>query len=120
VITVVGETLVDLIEDPTGQVDARPGGSAANVAVALARLGHPTSLLTHLGGDAHGRLVRDHLDASGVRLAPGTVIDGPRTSTARTTIDSHGQADVVKVNGAGRHRVGGAAVARPSRIRCLV
>jgi fructokinase len=92
VITVVGETLVDLIEDPPGEVVAHPGGSPANVAVALARLGLPTTLLTQLGDDAHGRMLRAHLAGSGVRLDPGSVPDLPSTSVARTRVDSDGQA----------------------------
>jgi fructokinase len=92
VITVVGESLVDLIEDPSGEAVAHPGGSPANVAVALARLGQPTTLLTQLGADAHGRLLRAHLAGSGVRLDPASVPDLPRTSVARTRVGADGQA----------------------------
>ncbi|TDC65502.1 carbohydrate kinase [Micromonospora sp. KC207] len=91
-ITVVGESLVDLIEEPTGEAIAYPGGSPANVAVALARLGEPTTLLTQLGDDAYGRLLRAHLAGSGVRLDPASVSDLPRTSVARTQLGADGQA----------------------------
>ncbi|WP_446215453.1 carbohydrate kinase family protein [Micromonospora sp. IBHARD004] len=91
-ITVVGESLVDLIEDPSGGAVAHPGGSPANVAVALARLGQPTTLLTQLGDDAHGRLLRAHLAGSGVRLDPASVPDLPHTSVARTRVGVDGQA----------------------------
>ncbi|WP_446210003.1 carbohydrate kinase family protein [Micromonospora sp. IBSANI012] len=91
-ITVVGEALVDLIEHATRDVVARPGGSPANVAVALARLGQPTTLLTQLGDDAHGRTLREHLSGSGVRLDPASVSDLPRTSVARTRVGLDGQA----------------------------
>ncbi|MFG2054652.1 carbohydrate kinase [Micromonospora sp. NPDC048930] len=91
-ITVVGESLVDLIEEPTGEATAHPGGSPANVAVALARLGEPTTLLTQLGDDAYGRLLRAHLAGSGVRLDPASVPDLPRTSVARTEVGADGQA----------------------------
>lgn len=91
-ITVVGESLVDLIEDSPDDVVAHPGGSPANVAVALARLGQPTTLLTQLGADAHGRLLRAHLAGSGVRLDPASVPDLPSTSMARTRVGADGQA----------------------------
>ncbi|SCL33414.1 fructokinase [Micromonospora rhizosphaerae] len=91
-ISVVGESLVDLIEDPSGEVIAHPGGSPANVAVALARLGQPTTLLTQHGDDAHGRLLRDHLAGSGVRLDPASVPDLPSTSVARSRVGADGQA----------------------------
>ncbi|GAA3191955.1 carbohydrate kinase [Dactylosporangium siamense] len=92
-ITVVGEALVDLIEGPPGGPSAYPGGSPANVAVALARLGADVSLLTQLGADPHGRLVLDFLAANGVRLAPGTRLDATPTSTAHTRLGPDGQAD---------------------------
>ncbi|TDC84539.1 carbohydrate kinase [Micromonospora sp. KC606] len=90
-IIVVGETLVDLIEDGAGRPVAHPGGSPANVAVALARLGLSTGLLTQLGDDPHGELLRAHLRDNGVRLAPGSLLDGAPTSVARTTFDGDGQ-----------------------------
>lgn len=91
-ITVVGEMLVDLIENPPGGVAAHPGGSPANVAVALARLGQPITLLTQLGNDAHGRMLRAHLRDNGVRLDPNSVLDLPSTSVARTRVSVDGQA----------------------------
>lgn len=91
-ITVVGEILVDLIEHTPGQTVAHPGGSPANVAVALARLGQPVDLLTQLGDDPHGRLLLAHLRDNGVALAPGSLTDCPRTSTARSSLTPDGQA----------------------------
>ena len=82
VITVVGEALVDLIEDAPGDPVAHPGGSPANVAVALARLGRSVNLLTQLGDDAHGQLLLAHLRDNGVR--PGTrLAAGLRRAPAR-------------------------------------
>jgi fructokinase len=92
VITVVGEALVDLIEHEPGRTVAYPGGSPANVAVALARLGERVGLLTQVGDDPHGELLRAHLRASGVGLAAGSLLDVPRTSTARTSLTPDGQA----------------------------
>ncbi|MGA9748926.1 MAG: carbohydrate kinase [Nocardioides sp.] len=77
-----GEALVDVVLPVEGpQVDA-PGGSPLNVAVGLSRLGLDTLLVTELGDDAYGRLVRHHVESSGVRLDEGSVVPGHRTSSA--------------------------------------
>jgi fructokinase len=72
VIVVCGEALVDLTVEPSrGPGDApryraSPGGSPANTAVGLARLGTPSALLGRLAGDRFGQLLRRHLTGSGV------------------------------------------------------
>lgn len=88
---VVGEALVDIVERPGTPPLAYPGGSPANVAIGLARLGREAQLLTWLGEDAGGDLVRDHLEASRVRIASGSQ-RAARTSTARALIDADGSA----------------------------
>lgn len=88
----VGEALVDVVVGPDGEdLGRHPGGSPANVALGLARLGHRAELLTWLGEDADGRLVQDHLAASGVRLAPGSTA-AAATSTATARLDPSGAA----------------------------
>ena len=67
-IVVVGEALVDVVVSSEGATTRAPGGSPMNVAVGLARLGLDTGLLTRLGPDEDGDLVREHLEDSGVRL----------------------------------------------------
>ena len=66
---VVGEALVDVVEAADGSVVERPGGSATNAAVALSRLLRPVLLATSYGPDERGRLLSEHLVASGVVLA---------------------------------------------------
>lgn len=88
---VVGEALVDVVARPDGTVTEHPGGSPANVAIGLARLGRPTHLLTRLGDDDRGRLVREHLARSGVHLVEGSVTTAP-TSVARAVLDAGGVA----------------------------
>lgn len=90
-VLVVGEALVDIVRTPDGQVSEHPGGSPANVALTLARLGRPTRLLTRLGDDERGRSVAAHLVESGVQLAPGSVVTAP-TSTAAAQLDAAGGA----------------------------
>ncbi len=87
-IAVCGEALVDLVGQPDGTqalFRAHPGGSPANVAVGLARLGVPTQLLARLSGDTFGRLLRDHLTGNGVRLEHAVAATEPSTLAAVST-----------------------------------
>jgi fructokinase len=93
-VLVVGEALVDVVDRQDGTTDRHPGGSPANVAVGLARLEHPVTLATRIGSDDDGALLRRHLEADGVRLAPGSVVTG-RTSTATAVLDRNGAATYV-------------------------
>ncbi|MFI1934659.1 carbohydrate kinase [Streptomyces sp. NPDC020330] len=87
---VIGECVADIVRQP-GEADrVHPGGSPANVAYGLARLGHDTTLLTQLGPDAHGRLIRDHLAAAGVEVRTDGAT-GP-TPSAAVTLDDRGHA----------------------------
>jgi fructokinase len=64
---VVGEALVDLVGQRGDRTfAAHPGGSPANVALGLARLGVPVTLMTRLGHDMLGEMVFEHLRANGV------------------------------------------------------
>lgn len=88
---VVGEALVDEVRTADGTVTAHPGGSPANVAIGLGRLGREVELLTWLGSDVYGTLVADHVEASGVRLAPGST-GAASTSVATAVLDAAGAA----------------------------
>jgi fructokinase len=82
VFVVVGEALVDLVGQRGGRTLAvHPGGSPANVALGLGRLGVPVTLMTRLGRDSFGEMVRQHLEASGVRVEGGPA-EGTDTSLA--------------------------------------
>lgn len=89
---VVGESLVDIVHPVAGEMALAPGGSPMNVAVGLARLGVPTTLVTELGDDAYGAVVADHVRASGVELAEGSVRPGTTTSTAIAHVAGDGSA----------------------------
>jgi fructokinase len=88
---VLGESLVDVVHGSDGSQVEFPGGSAANVAVALARLGRAVRFATSFGDDDRGRMLADRLGQDGVELAsdPHAVA---RTSTAEATIGSDGAA----------------------------
>ena len=88
---VIGEALVDVVVRQDGSTDAHPGGSPANVAIGLGRLGRDVELLAYLADDANGSLVLEHLAASQVGLATGS-LDAPRTSVATARLDASGAA----------------------------
>lgn len=78
---VIGEVLVDLLwRTGTATVSPFPGGSPANVAVGLHRLGRPTTLVTCWGEDPPGALVRDHL------LGTGVPVERAESASGRTTL----------------------------------
>jgi fructokinase len=79
VITVCGEALVDLLATGPTTYEAVPGGSPANTAVALARLGVPVSLLARLSTDGFGRQLRAHLTTNGVDLT--AAVEAAETSS---------------------------------------
>jgi fructokinase len=83
---VVGEALVDLVgQRGSRTLVAHPGGSPANVALGLARLGDQVTLMTRLGRDAFGEMISAHLRSSGVRVEGGPA-EGTSTSLAIATL----------------------------------
>jgi fructokinase len=88
---VIGEALIDVVNRPDGAVTEHVGGSPANVAIGLGRLGRGVDLLTWFGPDEHGRLVVEHLEASAVSIVPGSA-SAERTSVAAATLDADGTA----------------------------
>ncbi|MDQ7878393.1 PfkB family carbohydrate kinase [Microbacterium sp. QXD-8] len=88
-VVVVGESLVDIVHRAGGAVDEAPGGSPANVALTLGRLGRAPILVTRLADDDRGRRVRRWLEQSGVAV---DAIAAPRTSTATAVLDASGAA----------------------------
>jgi len=66
-VVVVGDALIDELRDA---VETRqfPGGAALNVAVGLAVLGIPTTLIAMVGDDEDGAVIRSFLSAHDVEL----------------------------------------------------
>ena len=90
-VLVVGEALIDIVGRPDGSTVEHEGGSAANVAVALARLGRPVQFLTAYADDARGAALGRHLNQSAVGLVGDPrVLD--RTATALATLGPDGSA----------------------------
>ena len=104
VLTVVGESLVDIITDPRqpAATQAHPGGSPLNVAVGAARLDLQTNLVTHYADDRHGLMIEEHLVSNGVHVINGGATP---TSTALATLGPDGAAEYTfsltwEINGA--------------------
>lgn len=88
---VIGEALVDVVHEQSGEVREHVGGSPLNVAVGLQRLGHPTELACWFAADERGEAIRSRLAEDGVTIVAGS--DGAqRTSTATATLDESGAA----------------------------
>ncbi len=88
---VVGEVIADVVRPVVGDITTHPGGSPANVAYGLARLGRAVTLRTELGDDPHGELIRRHLDSAGVTLAATRPSSG-RTASATAVLGPDGSA----------------------------
>ena len=104
ILTVVGESLVDIISDPdrSEATQAHAGGSPLNVAVGAARLDLQTTLVTHYADDPHGHLVEEHLRLNGVHAIHG---GNTPTSTALAMLGPDGSAEYTfsitwEINGA--------------------
>jgi fructokinase len=67
-VLVVGESRVDMVVRPDGTAVEHAGGSAASVAVALARLGRPVQSLTASGDDEQGAVLECHLNEPGAGI----------------------------------------------------
>ncbi len=93
-VLVVGESLIDIVHAADGSTREYAGGSAANVSVALARLGRSVRFATAWADDDRGRVLAEHLDSAGVVLA-GDPHALARTATAAATIGADGAASYV-------------------------
>jgi len=96
----VGRVIVDIyaneLHRPLEEVETFSkylGGSAANIAVGLARLGHHCGLISRAGDDGHGRFLRRYLEESGVDTRFVAVVPRYRTGLAFAALfppqDSH-------------------------------
>lgn len=88
---VIGEALIDIVQDGHQVIGEHVGGSPLNVAVGLARLGRDVDFLTHIGDDAYGRRITEYVKASGAQLVSGSD-SAARTTTARATVARDGSA----------------------------
>lgn len=90
-VLVIGESLIDIVTREGAAAVESVGGSPANVALGLGRLGLPVRLRTALGDDVRGTRIAAHLAASGVEVDPESFAI-ERTSTATARISPRGDA----------------------------
>ncbi|WP_353807739.1 PfkB family carbohydrate kinase [Agromyces sp. SYSU T00194] len=90
-VLVIGESIMDVVIDADGAETDAPGGSPANVALGLARLGVVPRLATALARDDFGEAIAERLTASGVVIDPASWCL-ERTAVARASIAADGSA----------------------------
>lgn len=92
-IIVIGEALIDLIEDKStvGRYQAVVGGANANVAIALARAGAKQQLLARISNDSFGQKIRQRLVQNSVGLDYAVTAKEP-SSVAIASIGASGGA----------------------------
>ena len=76
-----------------------PGGSTANVAVALARLGVSVGFLGKVGGDENGRLLLEDFERHGVDASRVIVAEGERSASTFIAVDSEGRRVIYALGG---------------------
>jgi sugar/nucleoside kinase (ribokinase family) len=101
---VVGDLILDVVLTPSrpieigtdvpGRVGIRPGGSAANTARWLARLGARTQLVCAVGRDGAGRALVEHMRADGV-MVRATRVAGQRTGRIGVIVSPGGERSFV-------------------------
>lgn len=97
-IVAIGEVLIDLTQTGTDgagvpQYAANPGGAPANLAVAAARLGASTALISKVGQDAFGRYLRKVMEENKVDVSALTMDEEQHTTMAVVSVDENGERD---------------------------
>lgn len=96
-VVVFGEVLCDLFGSSVGPLAEathllpRLGGAPANVAVQLARLGVPTTLITAVGVDPFGTRLRAELQREGVNVDAVQCVPSRRTGVTLVEVDGDGE-----------------------------
>jgi fructokinase len=90
-IIVIGEALIDLIQDRDNndEYKAVVGGANANVAIALARLDAPHTFLARISTDSFGKQIREKLQKNNVNLDKAIETNEP-TTLAVVSINEQG------------------------------
>lgn len=99
-VLVIGEALVDVVHGLNGEIKNIPGGSPANTAVALSRLGTKTFMKARTSSDQFGTEIRDYLTDQKVNLDYSLVVNSP-SSVIDALIQTDGSAKYeANLNGA--------------------
>src|SRR3954447_26055473 len=87
---------VQQASDTEAVVVRRRGGSAANFAVSVARAGHPSRFIGHVGDDRAGTVLLDSLRADGVDVV---VRQAGQTGTIIVLVDHSGERSMLTDRG---------------------
>ena len=90
-VLVIGEALIDVVHGINGEIRNIPGGSQANTAVALARLGTKTYMKARTSSDQFGTEIRKYLTNQDVNLDYSLVANSP-SSVINAFIQKDGSA----------------------------
>ena len=99
-VCVIGGTNIDFFGRPddeliegdsnTGDIKISIGGSARNIAENLVRLGIETELITAIGKDQYGEIIKERSLKSGLRIAKNNFYDSKTTSTYLALLNHKG------------------------------
>ena len=89
---VIGDAAVDLMPEGNKYLKC-PGGTGANIAVALSRLGINSSLITKLGNDPLAAFLTDILERENVNTQHVSFSERYKTSLIIVSIDDSGERD---------------------------
>ncbi|MCD1125521.1 aminoimidazole riboside kinase [Jinshanibacter sp. LJY008] len=87
----LGDVVVDLLPLENMQYQACAGGAPANVAVGIARLGHPSGFAGRVGKDPFGRFMAESLAQEGVDCQCIERDDNYKTSTVIVDLAASGE-----------------------------
>jgi fructokinase len=82
-VVVIGDAVVDVLEEADGRRTRHPGGAGLNTAVGLAILGHEVTQVASLGHDADGVWIEDYLREHRVHLIRSDENATTGTATSR-------------------------------------
>ena len=93
---VVGPVAWDSVQYHDGQSIERPGGTGANVAIALASTGTAVNFVSNLGDDALSQKLDEHLKSSDIHTLYTPVVPGPVSHVA-IPVDEKGERTIVVI-----------------------
>ena len=94
---VVGPVAWDSVKYHDGQSIERPGGTGANVAIALASTGTAVKFVSYLGDDELSHKLDEHLKSSGIEVLYTPIIPGPVSHVA-IPVDEKGERTIVVIS----------------------
>ncbi len=89
---VIGEYVIDLVDDTKGNYACHLGGSSLNSAVACVNQGVPTSFISPISQDANGKKIINYLIDKAIIFDPDLCNSSAPSTLALATIEENGSA----------------------------